>query len=139
MRSGAGKFAFGKSVYFAGHSWHNYDVPGKSDAARNKMSPAERKLRSELTRLLYSEGMLRGNLSLRERTCGKPTCHCMTRGDKHQALYVVLRDEGEFRQVFVPRHLHDVVRKWVENHKRSRDLLEAISKLHYEKIRKREL
>lgn len=102
------------------------------------MRPAERKLRSELTRLLHSEGILRGNLSLRERTCGKPTCRCATRGEKHIALYVVLREDGQFRQVYVPRQFHDVVRQWVENHKRSRDLLEAISKLHYEKIRKRE-
>lgn len=103
------------------------------------MTPAERKLRSELTRLLHSEGILRGNLSLRERTCGKPNCRCVTQGQKHVALYVVLRDEGKFRQVFVPRDLHELVRGWVENHKRCRDLLEEISKLQYEKIRKREI
>ena len=42
-------------------------------------------------------------------------------------------------QVFVPRDLHELVRGWVENHKRCRDLLEEISKLQYEKIRKREI
>lgn len=132
------KFAFKKRLYSGGHTWHNHDVPDKVAGARSKMSPAERKARSELNRLLHSEGILRGNLSLRERKCGKPTCHCMTGGEKHQALYVVLRDEGRFRQVFVPRHLYDVVKKWVENHKKCRDLLEEISKLHYEKIHNRE-
>jgi hypothetical protein len=102
------------------------------------MTASERALRSELTRLLHSEGVVRGNLSLRERTCGKPTCHCMLEGEKHTALYLVFSEGGKFRQVFVPKEHHELVRKWVENHKRARDLLEDIAKIHCEKLRHRE-
>ncbi len=102
------------------------------------MSKAERHLRSELTKLLHAEGVLRGNLAIRERTCGKPGCKCVTKGEKHVALYVVFSDHGKYRQVFIPKALHEVVRRWVGNHSKARELLEDISRLHYEKLRKRE-
>jgi hypothetical protein len=112
-------------------------MPDKS-AARGKMPAKERALRSELTRLLHSEGVVRGNLSLRERTCGKPSCHCMRGGEKHTALYLVFSEQGKPRQVFVPKEHHELARQWVENHKQARDLLEEIAKLHVEKLRDRE-
>jgi hypothetical protein len=62
----------------------------------------------------------------------------MTKGEKHTALYLVFRDEGKFHQIFVPRELHETVRQWVGNHKKARDLLEEISQIHCEKLRKRE-
>ena len=110
----------------------------KGDTKRVRMSGAERQLRSELTRILYSEGLLRGSLTVRERTCGKPSCKCIKKGEKHSSLYLVVCEEGKYRQVFVPRDLHEVVRSWVENHKKVRDLLEGISELHYQKLRNRE-
>jgi len=103
------------------------------------MSAEERKLRSQLTRLLHSEGLLRGNLSLRERSCGKPTCRCMTQGLKHEALYLVFSAEGRYQQVFVPKELRELVTQWVENHKRARDLLEEISLLHCQRLRNRDI
>ena len=102
------------------------------------MSAAERRLRSQLTRILHSEGILRGNLSLRERTCGKPNCRCMAKGEKHTALYLVFSEEGKHQQVFVPKAMWDRVRQWVDNHKKARGLLEEISQLYCGKLRNRE-
>jgi hypothetical protein len=62
----------------------------------------------------------------------------MTQEEKHTALYLVFSEEGKYRQVFVPKELHEVVRQWVENHKKARELLEEISQIHREKLRKRE-
>jgi hypothetical protein len=66
------------------------------------MSPRERELRSELKQLLLSLGLVRGNLSVRRRSCGKPSCHCMQGGDKHPALYLVASEGGKLRQLFIP-------------------------------------
>jgi hypothetical protein len=103
------------------------------------MSAAERHLRSELTRLLHSEGVIRGTLVLRERVCGKASCRCVTKGEKHVSLYLMVREGGKPRQVYVPKALEEKVRTWVGNHKKVRALLEEISVLHYKKLEKREL
>jgi hypothetical protein len=39
----------------------------------------------------------------------------------------------------VPRSLESVVRRWVENHVKAKELLEEISRLHYEKLRSRKI
>jgi len=101
------------------------------------MAPRERETRSKLARLVHGEGLLRGSLSLRERTCGKPSCKC-AKGQKHVSLYLVFSQEGKYRQIFVPKSLEDEVRAWVTNHHKARDLLEEISLIHREKIAKRE-
>lgn len=102
------------------------------------MSREERELRSRLTKLLHSAGIIRGSLAVRERTCGKPTCRCVTKGQKHAGLYLVVSEEGKYRQIFVPKAMEDDVRRWVESYADARTLLEEISKLHHEKLRKRE-
>ncbi len=110
----------------------------KRQRSRSSMSRAERELRSRLTKLLHSAGVIRGSLAVRERTCGKPGCRCVTQGKKHSALYLVVSEEGEYRQIFVPKAFEDLVRQWVEEYADVRALLEEISKLHHEKLRKRE-
>lgn len=102
------------------------------------MGQREREFRGRLAQLVHGAGLIRGTLAVRERTCGKANCRC-ARGEKHVSLYLVSREGGTYRQVFVPKELEDVVRLWVENHQKARDLLEGISRLHYERIRKREV
>ena len=102
------------------------------------MSKAERDLRSRLTKLLHSTAIIRGTLADRERVCGQSSCRCVTKGEKHAALYLVVSEEGEYRQIFVPKAFEDLVRQWVEDYADVRALLEEISKLHHEKLRKRE-
>lgn len=109
----------------------------KREISRTKMSPRERALRSRVTKLLHSAGILRGTLSLRERVCGKPNCKC-TRGQKHVALYVVASHSGEQRQLFVPKAWEDDVRQWVRNHQEARELIEEISRLYWKKVQQRE-
>jgi hypothetical protein len=52
---------------------------------------------------------------------------------------LVVGQAGKYRQVFVPKELEEVVRLWVQNHQKARDLIEEISQVHYERVRKREL
>jgi hypothetical protein len=102
------------------------------------MSKAERDLRSRLTKLLHSEAIIRGSLAMRERTCGKSGCRCVTKGEKHAGLYLVVSEEGKQRQIFVPKAFEELVRQWVKSYAAARALLEEISKLHHAKLRKRE-
>lgn len=105
---------------------------------RARMSQQEREFRARLAQLVHGDGLIRGTLSVRERTCGKPNCRC-SRGEKHVSLYLVAGEGGKYRQVYVPKELEDVVRLWVENHQKARDLLEEISRVHYERILNREV
>ena len=104
---------------------------------RSRMSPRERDSRSKLAKLISEAGIVRGTLSVRERTCGKPNCKC-AKGKKHVSLYLVFSEDGKFRQVFVPKILEEEVRAWVSSHHEARDLLEEISRIHREKIVKRD-
>jgi hypothetical protein len=101
------------------------------------MSPRERELRSELKQLLLSMGLVRGNLSVRERTCGKASCHCMRGGAKHTAVYLVASEGGKLRQLFIPRALEPQAREWAEAYQRLRALLEELSELHWQKLQQR--
>lgn len=104
--------------------------------SRSQMSQREREFRSKLAKLIHEGGILRGTLAPRERTCGKPTCKC-AKGEKHASLYLAFKEDGKYRQVFVPKELEELVRAWVSNHQKARDLLEEISRIHREKIAKR--
>jgi hypothetical protein len=103
------------------------------------MSARERELRSELKQLLASLGLVRGNLSLRLRSCGKPTCHCRQGGAKHPALYLVASEQGKLRQLFIPKELEPQARQWVDTYQRLRQLLEELSELHWQKLRQRKV
>jgi hypothetical protein len=102
------------------------------------MSQREREFRSKLAKLIHEGGILRGTLAPRERTCGRPTCKC-AKGEKHASLYLVFKEEGKYRQIYVPKELQELVTAWVSNHQRARDLLEAISRVHREKVLKRDV
>jgi hypothetical protein len=101
------------------------------------MAQRERESRSKLAQLIHDSGLIRGSLSVRERTCGKPNCRC-AKGEKHVSLYLVVSEDGRYRQTFIPKDLEEVVRLWVENHQKARALLEEISRMHYERVQSRE-
>lgn len=101
------------------------------------MSVKERDRRSRLARLAHGAGLLRGTLAPRKRVCGKPNCKC-AKGEKHASLYLVVRREGELRQLCIPKEFEAQVRQWVGNYQEVKELLEQISELYWDKIRKRQ-
>ena len=102
----------------------------------SKMSAQERRLRSELNRLLSGCGILHGTLLLRRRVCGKPNCKC-TRGELHEGLYLVVTERGKGRQLYVPKQWEQTVRQWIADYQKARGLMEDISRIHWEKVRNR--
>jgi hypothetical protein len=104
---------------------------------RGQMSAAERQLRSALNRLLSQRGVVHGTLLTRQRVCGKSTCRC-TQGPLHESLYLVVTEAGQSRQMYVPRRWESAVREWIDNYLKARQLLEDLSRLHWDKVRHRQ-
>ena len=101
--------------------------------ARGGMPAMERQGRSRVTQLIQQAGLIRGTLLLRERTCGKPTCHC-AKGERHVSLHLQVSRDGKSRQVIVPRGMETQVREWVANYQALWENVEAVSDAHWAKI-----
>ena len=104
---------------------------------RTGMSAEERELRSELRKILSNGGVLHGTLLQRRRVCGKPNCKC-TRGEKHESFYLVVTEGGQSRQLYVPKDWEPTVRQWVQDYQRARELMDEVSRLHWQKVRQRQ-
>ncbi len=101
------------------------------------MSQQERQWRSKLAQIVAQQGFLRGSIQERQRVCGKPNCKC-AKGQKHKSLYLVFSKGGRYQQLYVPRQWEEAVRKWVENYQNMRGLMENVSEMYCEKVRKRQ-
>jgi hypothetical protein len=112
----------------------------KDPSDKQKSSTAlERQFRSRLTKLISDkDGLLRGTLTVRERTCGKASCKCY-QGQKHSSLYLVISVEGKYQQICLPKIYEDDVRAWVANYQRIQELLEEISQIYLDKIKNRQV
>lgn len=115
--------------------WYNTRMP---EIPKTRMSTREREIRSRLAQLIYRFPMARGNISEREKLCGKKNCRC-ARGEKHRALYLVASDAGKLKQLFIPKKLEEQTRECVDIYQEVRELLEELSKMHWDKIKKREI
>ena len=109
----------------------------KGGIHRAHMSAAERRTRSQLARLLSQRGVIRGTLLVRKRQCGKANCRC-AEGEGHESLFLVISENGRTRQLYVPKDWVSRVRLWVEDYHRARELMEEISRIYWDKVRKRQ-
>jgi hypothetical protein len=50
----------------------------------------------------------------------------------------VLSEKGRLRQVFVPRNLEPTVRQWVAQYHEVRDLLEALARMHLDRLTRKD-
>ncbi len=108
----------------------------KSSIPRSKMTAAERHARSQLAQVLSQRAVIRGTLLVRKRKCGKANCRC-ARGEGHQSLFLVISENGRTRQFFVPKDWEARVRQWVADYHHVRDLLEDVSRIYWDKLRRR--
>jgi len=81
--------------------------------------------------------MMRGSVIERKITCGKPKCRC-SRGERHPVVYLsVTVAVGKTIQITVPKELVGTVRRLVNNYARYWTVLEEISEINRELLRKR--
>ena len=104
---------------------------------RGAMGSRERAWRSALAQIVAGRGLIRGTLQERLQLCGKPACRC-ARGQRHRVLYLVLREGGKLRQLYVPKAWEERVRQWVANHRTLRGLLKELSEVYWDKVRRRQ-
>jgi hypothetical protein len=108
-----------------------------SKIVRSSMALKERSSRSKLQRLFSNAGVIRGTLTVRERSCGKDSCRCTKGGAKHSSLYLVVGREGKYRQFCVPRAREEEVRQWVSQYQQMQDSLEELSEIFWDKLQSR--
>jgi uncharacterized protein DUF6788 len=104
---------------------------------RNEFPDAERRRRSRIAKLAHYSKVLRGTLSVRKNTCGKPNC-CCTRGEPHIALYLVQSQKGKPRQLFIPKTWEQRVRQAVTDYQELQKLVEELSEIEWKHVENRE-
>jgi hypothetical protein len=107
---------------------------------RSQRSPQERDARSRAVQILADKPLLRGSLVLQHRSCGKPYCRCQ-KGQKHPALYLHTRSGDRRVRIYIPPALHDTARRWVDNGRRVKRLVDRVSEHHFQALleQKREI
>ena len=93
---------------------------------RSQRSFQERDDRSCAAQILANEPLIRGSLVLQHRSCGKSYCRCR-KGQKHQALYLHTRSGDRRVRIYIPPALHETARRWVDNGRRLRRLVQRAS------------
>ena len=104
--------------------------------ASRRLAIRRRKLADQLSRL---GPVLRASLIERFTQCGKASCKCM-RGEKHGPAYylAVSYAKGKTRQVYVPKDLQPLAEAWVHNYRQAMTVLEEMSSINLELIRRKE-
>ena len=100
------------------------------------MTQIERESRSRLKPLISRYEFLRATPTLRFQVCGKPSCKCQ-RGEKHTALVLTRSTDGKVEQRYVPKDQEAAVRLWVDRYREIIDLLEKISSVYWDRLKKK--
>jgi hypothetical protein len=107
---------------------------------RNQSTAALRKRRISLLRQLPPlQAILRGSLIERYKRCGKPGCKCADGPGHGPKYYLSVSYPGLRPQMdYVPRQLYAQTAEFLANYHRAREILEAISEINRELLRRRE-
>ncbi|MEK6284036.1 MAG: DUF6788 family protein [Acidobacteriota bacterium] len=103
---------------------------------RAAIVPASRQRRSRLAQMATSKRLVRGTISVRNVTCGKPGC-CCAQGETHLAVYLVQSRQGKLRQLYIPKHLEERVRQAVADYQQLQRLLEELSEEEWKLLQER--
>lgn len=110
----------------------------KERLSRTGMKESERQLRSRLNQMIAGSGLVRGTLTLRKVTCGKKGCRC-GKGEPHLAFVLTASAKGKALQLFIPKAMENITRRWIKQYRQAEDILEKISMEHWDKLRKRKV
>jgi hypothetical protein len=104
-------------------------------------SPAELKRRRKqlLRKLPPLDAVLRGSLIERYKRCGNPRCRCANGPGHGPKYYLSVSHTGQSPQMdYVPQAEHVRVSECLANYARVREILEEISQINHELLRRRE-
>ena len=92
-----------------------------------------------LHRLPPLKAILRGSLVERYKRCGKPGCKCAN-GPGHGPKYylTVSFPKRPPQMEYVPEVVQEKVKQYLENYRRAKEILEELSSINRELLRRRE-
>src|SRR5438132_8548018 len=107
---------------------------------RNQPTAALRKRRNVLLRQLPPlQAVLRGSLIERYKRCGKTGCKCADGPGHGPKYYLSVSYPGLRPQMdYVPQESHDQIAEFLANYHRAREILQAVSDINRELLRRRE-
>ena len=104
---------------------------------RKGLSEADRQARSQLHQLLErADGLVHGSLIRMARRCGNPNCRCALKDQKHASWCLGVSEKGRTRMKHVPRAQEGAVKRWVQQYRQARQLLETISHEAWKQLHK---
>jgi hypothetical protein len=108
---------------------------------KSEPAAALRRRRQALERQLPPlKAILRGSLIERYKRCGKPGCKCADGPGHGPKYYLSVSYPGLRPQMdYVPQGSHAQIAGLVANYHRAREILEAISEINRELLRRREV
>ncbi len=105
--------------------------------AKPSQTAKERQAVSRLRQLLSESGFLRASLFQYRRPCGKPYCRCAkSKRHYHASWYVKVSTPKGSQMKCLPKTLVEPVRLWIARYREAEGLLNAISRLHWEQVKK---
>jgi hypothetical protein len=106
-----------------------------------EQSPAElRRRRKQLLRKMPPlDAVLRGSLIERYLRCGNPRCRCANGPGHGPKYYLSVSYAGQSPHMdYVPQAEHALVSEYLANYHRVREILEEISQINQELLRRRQ-
>lgn len=104
---------------------------------RSHLSPLERDAIARLHQLLNEPGFLRASFVRMRRRCGKETCRCgRDKRHRHESTYVIQRHQGKPRMQHLGMDQEEQVRHWVERYRQAKALLNKVSDLYWQQLKK---
>jgi hypothetical protein len=105
---------------------------------KTQMTKQERESRSKLKPYISYQELLKGSLTVRKQKCGKQNCKCATTGYRHIYLYLARRRGDKVEQLYIPKDKEELVRQWVKNYRDVQELLEKISSIYWDRLKKKD-
>ena len=89
----------------------------------------KRMIDARVKKLAAGGPVLAASLVQIAKHCGRKTCKCHTRGEKHVGNYITFNQDGKTKTVYVPLDLLKEVQSWIAEHHRLKQLDKEISQL----------
>ncbi|MEI6789474.1 MAG: DUF6788 family protein [bacterium] len=103
------------------------------------VSSADKAARSRLHQLLErADGLAHGSLIRMARRCGNPRCRCATEDKKHESWYLGVTEKRKTRMKHLPKGMEAKVRRWLDQYKLARQLLDQMSQEAWKQLDRNE-
>ena len=106
-------------------------------AAKYSLTPEERQAISRLRQMLNEPGFLHASLIRQRRRCGKDYCRCSrSKRYYHKSWLIGQTIKGKTQMKHLRPELLEQVRVWIKRYREADALLERISRLYWERLKR---